>query len=216
MLIPYKDQNPTKSFALVTFLFICINCFLFFSGYHDYGLVPSYFLNPGKAPNPELMMYTPITHMFMHGNLGHLLFNMLFLWIFGNNVEDKMGKVSFILFYVITGVLSGMAFVFLNPESEVMLVGASGAISAVLGAYLLLFPKAKIHALVFIIPIKLPAFVYIIIWFGMQILGLMSGESQIAWICHITGFIFGIVICKLFAKEEKNESPSRADSFRRE
>lgn len=208
MFLPYKDTNPTKRFGIITFLLICTNCYIFFSETPLQGLVPLYLSNVNMGSESTGILLTPISYMFIHGNLGHLVFNMLFLWIFGNNVEDRMGRISFFLFYLITGILSGLTFVLMNTGEEVMLVGASGAISAVLAAYLYLFPFAKIHVLFFIFPIKLPAFIFIAFWFVSQISGFLGGTGNTAWVCHLAGFIFGSLLFKLFINDDDKEKAS--------
>lgn len=141
---------------------------------------------PDKSPFLSIL-----TSMFLHGGVGHVLFNMWFLWIFGNNVEEAFGRVRYLLLYVIGGVAATFAFVAMNPASTVPLVGASGAIAAVLGAYAVLFPGHRILSLVgwFIIPV--PAALFLGIWFFAQF-GL--GGSNVAWEAHAGGFVFGLAV----------------------
>lgn len=209
MLLPYKDINPTRRFPIVTLLLIIVNIGIFlYQIFGPYGfenistqfaLIP-YELHHGNLP--ESTWVSPyvnvVTYMFLHGSIGHLVFNMLFLWIFGNNIEDVMTRKGFLVFYLLTGVISGLAFEWLFPGSRAHLVGASGAISAILGVYMVLFPFARLHVLVFIFPLRMPAIVFLVIWFFMQISGLLGGEGNVAWISHVSGFIAGIILYRFF------------------
>ncbi len=136
-----------------------------------------------------------LVSMFLHGSLGHLLFNMWSLWIFGNNVEEAFGAIGYLVLYLLGGVVATMAFVFVNPESTVPLVGASGAIAAVLGAYAVLFPTHRVLGLVgwFLLPV--PAFIFLAVWFVGQF-GL--GGTNVAWEAHVGGFLFGLLVAVLF------------------
>ena len=144
--------------------------------------------------NPWLAMFTS---MFLHGSLAHLAFNMWFLWIFGNNVEEAFGHLRFALLYVVGGVVATLAFVFGNPQSTVPLVGASGAIAAVLGAYAVLYPKTQVITLLGWILIPLPASIFLGIWLVLQF-GL--GGTNIAWEAHVGGFVFGLVVAWMFRR----------------
>jgi membrane associated rhomboid family serine protease len=213
MFFPYKDINPTHRFAVVTFLMIWVNIIIFF--YQIFGIpgfdetVRQFALIPvelyrGNLPESALVspQLTALTYMFLHGSLGHMVFNMLFLWIFGNNIEDRMTRTGFLFFYLLAGIVSGVIYAAINPGSAIPLVGASGAISAVMGAYLFLFPFARIHVLFIIIPIRMPAMIFIAFWFVSQVSGLMNGRGEIAWISHITGFVWGIVMHRFFLRHE--------------
>jgi membrane associated rhomboid family serine protease len=137
-----------------------------------------------------------VVSMFLHGGLGHLLGNMWILWIFGNNAEEAFRSGGYLLVYLASGFVATAAYVFLNPGSTVPLVGASGAIAGVMGAYLVLFPTARIVSIVplfFFMPFEVPAWVYLILWFGGQFA--LAGEvGQIAWEAHVGGFLFGLLI----------------------
>lgn len=147
---------------------------------------------PEKSPWVALL-----TSMFLHGSLGHLLFNMWSLWIFGNNVEEAFGHMRYALLYLIGGVVATMVFVFVNPDSTVPLVGASGAIAAALGAYAVLFPAHRILTLLGWILIPLPAILFLGFWFFAQF-GL--GGTGTAWEAHVGGFVFGLVIALVFRR----------------
>jgi membrane associated rhomboid family serine protease len=204
-VIPLRDINPTRRVPYVTYTLIALNVAIFVYQFmvltptlnelvvHRHGVVPHYLLS-GYGPS----LSTPITSMFMHGGLGHLMSNMWFLHVFGDNVEDALGHVRYVFFYLLTGVVAVLAHAFIQPDSALPLVGASGAISGVLGGYILLYPKARV---VTFIPIffffELPAFFFILIWFGMQVLSgygsLSSTETAgIAFFAHIGGFVAGV------------------------
>jgi membrane associated rhomboid family serine protease len=144
--------------------------------------------------------------IFMHGSWLHLLGNMLFLWIFGNNVEDRLGSIKFILFYLLCGVGASLVHVLFNLNSLTPVIGASGAVSGVMGAYLLLFPNARIRTLVFIFilvtTMDIPAAVFLVIWFVFQFFYAGGGES-IAWLAHVGGFIMGMILLTVFLNRKK-------------
>jgi membrane associated rhomboid family serine protease len=168
---------------------------------------------PGYAPT----WATPFLSMFMHGGLLHLGGNMLFLWIFGNNVEDAMGPIRYLLFYLLAGLAATGLQVLVDPSSAVPNIGASGAIAGVLGGYILLFPRARVVTVVFIIffftIVELPAIIFLGIWFGQQALfgylgltdGGASGGGGVAYFAHIGGFAFGLLAIKLFASEARRQ-----------
>lgn len=213
MLFPYKDINPTRRFSFITLLLIIINIGLFIYPLVDFkpgfefftrqfALIPYELKNGNLQDSTWISPYLSIiTYMFMHGSPSHIAFNMLFLWIFGNNIEDVMTRRGFISFYIITGIISALAFVALFPDSKNYLVGASGAVSGVLGAYMCLFPFARVHALFFIFPIRMPAIIFLIVWFIGQLSGLLNGQENIAWISHISGFLSGIILYRFFIRD---------------
>jgi membrane associated rhomboid family serine protease len=138
--------------------------------------------------------------LFMHGSWLHLLGNMLFLWIFGNNIEDRLGRIKFIFFYLLCGIGASLAHALFNPDSLAPVIGASGAVSGVMGAYLALFPNARVRTLVFIFilvtTMDIPASVFLVIWFAFQFLS-AAGGSGIAWLAHVGGFVLGFLLIKL-------------------
>jgi membrane associated rhomboid family serine protease len=167
---------------------------------------------PGLQPTPGSVYLTLLVSMFMHGGWAHLGGNMLFLWIFGDNIEDRLGHLRYLLFYLICGVLASLAHVFstvaLARDSSAMLVpslGASGAISGVLGGYILLHPRNRVHVIIFRIFTTVPAYVALGLWFLFQFisgLGMLGGGAQeggVAYAAHIGGFIAGLALVKLFA-----------------
>jgi len=159
-------------------------------------------LNCYPVPAP----ITLFTAMFLHGGLLHLMGNMLFLWIFGNNVEGHLGHFRFTIFYIATGIIASIVHILMNVYSKTPMIGASGAISGILGAYIILYPKARIDTLIFffffIQIIKLPAFVFIGIWFLMQVISSSHGDG-IAWYAHIGGFLAGISLILLSQKKKR-------------
>ena len=174
---------------------------------------------PGLEPTPGSVYFTLLTSMFMHGGLMHLLGNMLFLWIFGDNVEDRLGKGRYLTFYLLCGLLASLSHVaataLLDDNRMVPSLGASGAISGVLAGYVLLHPRARVLTLVpifiFIQFIELPAFLFIFVWFGLQVLSgylaIGSDMAGIAWFAHIGGFLAGIVLLGPFlAKTPRRRS----------
>ena len=166
---------------------------------------------PYQITHGEVLLIPPLiplpltlfSSMFLHGGFLHLFGNMLYLWIFGNNIEDTLGHSRFFLFYLICGLVAGVAQVFSNPNSTVPMIGASGAIAGILGGYLLLFPGAQVVTLVFFFfflkIIRIPALLVLGFWFLIQFLHLGGGTGgNVAWVAHIGGFIAGLVLVKLF------------------
>jgi len=159
--------------------------------------------------------FTILTSMFMHGGILHLVGNMLFLWIFGNNVEDAMGRVKFVLFYLLGGLAAVYAHALFDTASTAPMIGASGAVSAVLGAYLVLHPRARVLTLVFVVffvtVIEIPAIAMLVIWFAMQLIPALgegagvAGDSSVAYLAHVGGFIFGLLAVYLFAARYRRE-----------
>ena len=166
---------------------------------------------PGLGPTPIPVYLTLLTSMFMHGGIAHIAGNMLFLWIFGDNLENAMGHTRYLLFYLLCGVLAGLSHVFvaayLNQSTMVPSLGASGAISGVLGGYILLFPRRGVHVWVFLGTMTLPAFIVVGLWFVFQLIngmGMLGGEEAggIAYGAHIGGFIAGLLLVKLFVRKQ--------------
>ena len=220
-MIPLRDANPTRHTPIVTVALI-VACFVVFafelgrlaSGgtealdafVTEWGIVPAE-LTAAWSSGSVLTIegLTLITSQFLHGGWLHLLGNLLFLWIFGNNVEDRLGRFRFLLFYLVGGVVAGLAQVVIDPGSTIPMVGASGAIAATLGAYLVLFPRARITSLVFLgffyQLIDVPAVVVLVFWFVLQLIdGLASigvtdtAGGGVAFFAHIGGFVFGVIV----------------------
>ena len=216
-MIPLKDNNPTSRFPLVTIILVSLNVIVFFYtdilGFGDvkfivrFGLIPYNVVTAGKltASGPLMAAGSFLTSQFLHGGFFHLAGNMLFLWIFGNNIEDRMGSFRFIAFYLACGIMAGAAQIIPDPNSHIPMIGASGAVAGVMGAYLLEYPRAKILTLIWILffvrLIWLPAFFIILYWVALQIFYQFSlgGESSgVAYMAHIGGFASGLVFFKLF------------------
>jgi membrane associated rhomboid family serine protease len=218
-MIPLRDQNPSRSTPVVTRGLIVLNAVLFLyelslgSGLRDFmfswGLVPAR-LAAAYDLGGEPLAWTGITlasSMFLHGGWLHLVGNMWYLWIFGDNVEDQFGAVPFLLFYVAAGVAASLLHAFTNLESRVPTLGASGAIAGVLGAYAVMFPRARVITLVPLFPffqvIPLPAVLMLGVWFLFQFVagaisvGQGGAGGGVAWWAHIGGFLFGVVVAKI-------------------
>jgi membrane associated rhomboid family serine protease len=226
MFIPLKDENPTSRVPVVTILIIALNVVVFFvqlfsaSGlqYFVYkmGAIPYEITHfkpliivseVSREPIPRLAPpLTLLTSMFLHGSLFHLLFNMLYLWIFGNNIEDFLGHFRFILFYLLSGVGASLTHILFHPSSQVPMIGASGAIAGALGAYLILYPQARVLTLIFLFffirIVAVPAAFVLGLWFLVQVLNIGAGGG-VAWFAHIGGFLVGIALIKLFSKRRR-------------
>ena len=173
-------------------------------------------LAPFQPLDAPAWWVTLFTSMFMHGGLLHIGFNMLFLWIFGNNVEDSMGRPRFLLFYLLAGVVAGYAQSLLDVDSTVPQIGASGAIAGVLGGYLLLHPRARVLTVVivifFVTLIEVPALAFLVLWFALQFLGQfgapeITGGGGVAYFAHVGGFVFGLAAIKLFTSGQRVPGP---------
>ncbi|KAA9005735.1 rhomboid family intramembrane serine protease [Histidinibacterium aquaticum] len=206
-MFPIRDHNPSQSTPVVVFALIAINVAVFLYDlvavqstaelsrfYARYALVPA-FISQGEG------LTGIVTHMFLHGGIMHLAGNMLFLWVFGDNLEDEMGHVGFLLFYLASGFAAGFAQYIGAPFSQVPMVGASGAIAGVMGGYLLLFPKAKIDVFIFLIIIiriiPVPAWIMLLIWFGLQVINGVSADlyaGGTAYWAHAGGFVAGLAL----------------------
>ena len=224
-MFPIRDHNPSGRTPYVTYALIAINIAVFASYYNlfsDERALSAFFYNWALIPaavSDGNGFGGLITSMFLHGGFMHLAGNMLFLWIFGDNMEDEMGHLGFILFYLAAGVAAGLAQVMASPLSMVPTVGASGAIAGVMGGYLLLFPKAKVDILlIFIIffrVIPLPAWVMLGIWFAIQLFSGVAIDSEtggVAYWAHAGGFIAGIILTiPVFIREGGTKFWNRTD-----
>jgi len=220
-MIPLRDDNPTVLWPILTVTFILANIAVFFyqlsllsvnerlaeKFIYQMGMVPAA-LTYGRVPGAG-GYYTVVTSMFLHGSLLHLGGNMLYLWIFGNNIEDSLGHLRFIVFYLIVGVVAAATHIYFNAASTVPTIGASGAVSGILGAYLMLFPHARIKTLVplgiFISVVYLPAWVLLLFWIGLQFLyqalePMDPRAGGVAYAAHIGGFVAGFVLIHFFRK----------------
>ncbi|MCX7973474.1 MAG: rhomboid family intramembrane serine protease [Candidatus Aminicenantes bacterium] len=218
MFIPLRDENPTRQFPLVTILIIALNTAIFLWQIFSPAGLEAHILRLGTIPyeithfrslDPLVRIppwLTLITAMFVHGSLFHLLGNMLYLWIFGNNVEDYLGSLRFILFYLICGLAASLSHIITNPMSKIPMVGASGAIAGVLGAYFILYPGARVLTLMFLFffirIVAIPAGFFLGFWFLMQILNVGIGGG-VAWYAHIGGFLAGLFLVKIQPKRRR-------------
>jgi len=236
-MIPIGDENPTLRTPIMTYalLAVTVATWVLFQGggfdarrlafsVCDFGLVPAELthgrpvgfsipIGAGLAcsiDNSQINILTPVLSMFLHGSWGHLLGNAVYFWVFGNNVEDSMGRFRFLVFYIICGLAAAVTHIFVDPTSPVPTVGASGAISGILGAYLVLYPRVHVKYLfIFVIFFKvfrLPAWAVLLWWFGMQVLTGLPQLNQVnpeisggvaVW-AHVGGFVAGVLLIKLF------------------
>jgi membrane associated rhomboid family serine protease len=221
-VIPLSDDPPRRVFPLVTIILIVINVlvFLYELGLGDrgdafvqaFGAVPAEIVSGRDLPPPAPLgspYLTLFTSMFLHGGFLHIASNMIYLWVFGDNVEDSFGHVGYLLFYLVCGLLAALAQVAIDPSSTIPSVGASGAIAGVLGAYLVIFGSAQVRTLVFIGPIillpRIPAMLLIGFWFATQLISGIGSLTErthetggVAFWAHIGGFVAGLMLALLF------------------
>jgi len=220
-MIPLKDDNPTSGKPIVTYFIIglCVLIFLiqlssqsYKTGqlFYSYGLIPSVLMNINQLPMDLYVLpawVTIFTSMFMHGGFMHLLGNMLYMWIFADNIEDDLGHIKFLIFYLLAGIGAAMTQVLIDTNSQIPMVGASGAIGGVLGAYLINYPNAKVLVLIpfgfFSQLIKIKALYVLGLWFVLQFI---SSGGGVAYAAHIGGFISGIILILFFNKKIKRKN----------
>lgn len=229
-MIPLRDSIPSRRTPYITILLILLNIVVFMNQFFmsprimrgfilDYGFIPlrlTQEIQSAQSLNAAITHMPFLTAMFLHGSWLHLISNMWILWLFGDNVEDRMGPLRYLLFYLITGFAAGFAHYLSNPASPIPAVGASGAIAGIMGAYFILYPHAKIITLVpiFVLPLLLPipAVVFLFIWFFGQVYsGLihsLAGQtvSGIAWWAHIGGFVAGVLLHRLLIEKRIRRS----------
>ncbi|HTV97125.1 MAG TPA: rhomboid family intramembrane serine protease [Steroidobacteraceae bacterium] len=220
-MIPLKDDTPSSLEPYVTYMLIalCVGAFLWQcsldAGFAQravdaLGAIPAVLLTDARLPADLCWVpryATPLTSMFLHASWMHLLGNMLFLWIFGDNVEDALGHARYLAFYTLCGVAAVLAQASGDPRSAYPIIGASGAISGVLGAYLLLFPRAQVLTLVllpfFFTTVRVPAMLLLLLWFAVQLVSdvaLSGGAGSVAFRAHIGGFLFGMLLVPLLKR----------------
>lgn len=214
-MIPFKDDNPTRTFPFVTIGLIAINIAVFIWEVMQaegrqiplkYGAIPHNLLTfEGTQPIPAALSI--FTSMFLHAGVLHVAGNMLYLWIFGNNIEDALGHFRFFLFYLFSGIVAVYGHAFTESSSLVPMIGASGAVSGILGAYLLLYPQARVHTLIFFgfffQVVRIPAVIVIGFWIILQLINVVVSKGSlqqggVAWFAHIGGFLAGLVTIKLW------------------
>jgi membrane associated rhomboid family serine protease len=218
-MIPIRDDSPKGYFPFINYILIALNIFFYFKQpsnledlklfYYTYGLVPENLTNilSHLASHDYSVIVSLFTNLFIHGDLMHLIGNMLFLWIFGDNIEYLIGHVRYIFFFLLCGFAATLSQYVISPYSAIPLIGASGAISGIMGAYMLKFPSNRVTILfiivIFIYVTRVPAIIVLGVWFLYQILqGYFSlgqqGLGGVAWFAHIGGFISGIILVKVF------------------
>ncbi|MBW1719405.1 MAG: rhomboid family intramembrane serine protease [Deltaproteobacteria bacterium] len=215
-MIPIRDTIRSETYPIINYVLIALNILAFFveqsQGRNFNEFIFTYGLVPARYSVPQISDYFTtaqqvmvfLTFMFLHGGFFHLLGNMWFLYIFGDNVEDHLGHFRYLAFYLLCGLASGISHLFLNWTSQIPTIGASGAIAGVMGAYFILYPRAKVLTLVpiffFIHFMEIPAFLFLGFWIFFQFLSaaLSSQAGGIAWWAHVGGFVFGIIFLKLF------------------
>jgi membrane associated rhomboid family serine protease len=218
-MIPLRDNTRSRTFPVVNIILIILNALIFIRQlgltppqvnliFFQYGLIPARVQAQLSAGASLTTIAIPfITAIFLHANWLHIIGNMLYLWIFGDNVEDRVGHIPYLFFYLLVGVAGNIAHLLANPASQVPIIGASGAIAGVLGAYFLTYPRAKVLTLVpiffFITIIEIPAVIFLLFWFVMQVIyGASStgiSASPVAWWAHVGGFITGAILVKVFS-----------------
>jgi len=211
-MIPLRDVIPSRTTPYITITIIVLNALAWFYELALPGDILPVFLQIYGVVPADFSAATLISSMFLHGSWMHVIGNMWYLWIFGDNVEDRMGHVGFLIFYVIAGIAAVMTHILLDPNSSVPLVGASGAIAGVLGAYLVLFPRARILSLIpfgfFSRFVHVPAIYFLPIWFVLQLISglgsMVAGQAEgIAWWAHVGGFVAGMVLAFVFARRPR-------------
>jgi membrane associated rhomboid family serine protease len=244
-MFPYRDDNPNLHTAFVTFGIIGVTALAWFlvqgagtqpalaSSVCRLGAIPGELL--GRFPDETVIplgrgigcrvggetgnWHTVVTSMFLHGGWFHIIGNMWFLWVFGDNVEDSMGHVRFVVFYLVCGVVAAAAQIMIQPSSPIPMVGASGAISGVMGGYLVLYPRVRVHMVVFlgffVTTVAVPAYFMLLYWAFLQLLGsvpMLAGGGEgggVAFMAHLGGFVAGVALIKLFVKAELVEAHRR-------
>ena len=221
-MIPLRDENPTTLTPFVTVGLIVVNCLVFFyqvllgpeaeQFVLSLAAIPADLFHRGpQVGNPAVPPWlTVFTSMFLHGNILHLGGNMLYLWIFGNNIEDVMGHGRFIMFFLVVGAVAAFSHALAAPSSTIPMIGASGAISGVLGAYVILFPFARVQVLIpigiFPYIVHVSAVVVLGLWIVVQALNAIFDlgglEGGVAWFAHVGGFVAGILLIKVFARPQ--------------
>ncbi|MDQ7784807.1 MAG: rhomboid family intramembrane serine protease [Desulfomonilaceae bacterium] len=235
-MIPLRDSTRSETVPYVTVALIILNGVVWLYevalGPHveryifEYGLIPLKFMNYSEHPGGFLAnaLIPLFSSIFMHAGWMHVIGNMWFLWIFGDNIEDRLGHLGYLVFYLVCGIGASLIHVVFHPTSTLPMVGASGAISGVLGAYLISFPHARVHTLLIIFVlirfVEIPAFVFLIVWFLFQFLASTAGAGAqqdvggVAYWAHMGGFVVGIVVLFLMPKRKGAGPPRHDDGFR--
>jgi membrane associated rhomboid family serine protease len=233
--IPLADENPTERAPVATIVIIVANALVwFYELVHgvtlsvlDYGLIPAWLLHGVRegrivSGGTELVLFQEVpwpmsvlSAMFVHASWSHIIGNMWFLWVFGDNIEDRMGRVNYVVFYLLCGLVAAGAQVAFAPDSRLPMVGASGAIAGVLGGYALFYPNARVKCLwwiiVFVTFVRVPAWILLGAWFLFQFL--TPTESGVAWVAHVGGFLAGLALVSLFARRPRPPPPPFAPAW---
>jgi rhomboid family protein len=212
LILPIRDHNPRSRFPAATLALVLVNAAVFLwkrlllspevqgELIRRAGAIPLEITTLTDLPPTNLVAppFTILSSMFLHDGFLHLIGNMWFLWLFGDNVEDRLGTARFVLFYLVTGVIGAVSQCLLMPSSPYPMVGASGAVAGILGGYVLLFPRARIVTLLFFfLRVSVPAWVFLGVWFAAQLF--LGNDSGIAWMAHVGGFLGGLGLVRLFA-----------------
>lgn len=219
-MIPLRDSVRPRRKPFVNWILIIVNIYVFIKEimlpqhslnmvFYTLGLVPAnvthLFLS---GSDMGWVLITFLTAIFLHGGWTHVLGNMLFLWVFGDNIEDRLGHLKYFIFYLLTGIIGGIAHILSNPFSEVPIIGASGAIAGVLGAYLVTFPRARVLTFIFIVIVEIPAVIFLAMWFVLQLFNgtasLGGAADPVAWWAHVGGFLSGMLLIKIMAPGKKH------------
>lgn len=221
-MIPLRDTLKSRTFPIVNLTIIIINVLIFIGQttlnelaltelYYRFGLVPSWFLQNIQMGNFSTALPPLFTSIFLHGGWVHIISNMLFLWVFGDNIEDRMGHLRYLGFYLIVGAMGNIAQIMASSQSTIPIIGASGAVAGILGAYYVSFPRAKVLAIIplifFFTFLEVRATFFIIGWFFLQvfngIFSLASTGNSVAWWAHIGGFLGGLILIPFLKKTRK-------------
>jgi len=236
-MIPISDENPTLRTPVMTYSILAVmlatwvlfqragtSPFQLAASVCDYGMVPAELTHSRPVgfgvpiggglsciiDDNRINWLTPLISMFLHGSWGHIIGNGMYFWVFGNNIEDSMGRFRFLVFYLVCGLAAAAAHIFVDPRSPVPTVGASGAISGVLGAYLILYPRVRVRYFVFLFFLRFPAWVALLWWFGTQVLTGLPQLNEVnpevsggvaVW-AHVGGFVAGVLLVKLFENRD--------------
>lgn len=221
-MIPLRDTVKSHTFPIVNMIIIIINVLVFLGEstlnemgltelFYRFGVVPSWFLQTMYSGNLTSAIIPLFTSTFLHGGWLHIISNMLFLWVFGDNIEDRMGHLRYLFFYLIVGAIGNIFQIMANSQSTIPIIGASGAVAGILGAYYISFPRAKILALIpiifFFTIMEIRASLFIIFWFFLQVFNgvfsITAVGNSVAWWAHIGGFLGGFILIRFFQKQRK-------------
>ncbi|HHU29218.1 MAG: rhomboid family intramembrane serine protease [Bacillota bacterium] len=220
-MIPLRDSVRTHSLPLINLAIIVLNIYVFvhqlsltdgelYNFVSTYGLIPERFLSNLAAGSLQAALLPLFTHQFLHGSWLHIGSNMLYLWIFGDNIEDRMGSLRYLVFYLLMGLIAGLTQIAFNTQSLSPVIGASGAVAGILGAYAVICPRARVLALVPVFLIftvaEVPAMLFLGLWFVLQLFSGLTGigvKVSVAWWAHIGGFLAGMLLVRAFRRKSR-------------